>query len=250
MLEFLKKNGYSILKLFLIQIGMTVFGLMLTMATASNLSMMIVSCIATVILYMYLLYGQIWEVGAKDQILTIHQGQKPSPMKGFLISLCANALNILLAALIVLSFYNIPRLASGELTPTQLSSGNLTGTSAADKADEEAAKEWTEANVREYESFVAETPAFGLRFPKRDVRRAHHGVRAGQSLGEAAGLASCDTHLRSRVYSRHHRFQASSPEKEPEGSSSGPAVGRQSAQGLTDPHESPEKDIYLLGMRV
>ena len=162
MLEFLKKNGYSILKLFLIQIGMTVFGLMLTMATASNLSMMIVSCIATVILYMYLLYGQIWEVGAKDQILTIHQGQKPSPMKGFLISLCANALNILLAALIVLSFYNIPRLASGELTPTQLSSGNLTGTTAADPNDKVAAEKWTQANVEEYNKFQAETPAWAL----------------------------------------------------------------------------------------
>ena len=162
MLEFLKKNGYSILKLFLIQIGMTVFGLMLTMATAANRTVMIVSCAASVILYLYLLYAQIWEVGAKDQILMLHQGQKPSPAKGFLISLCANALNILLAALIVLAFYNIPRLASGELTPTQLSSGNLTGAALADQSDSEAAKEWTETNVREYEKFLAETPAWAM----------------------------------------------------------------------------------------
>ena len=162
MLEFFKKNGYSILKLFLIQIGMTVFGLMLAMATASNLSIMIVSCVAAVLLYMYLLYGQIWEIGAKDQILMQHQGKKPTPMKGFLISLCANALNILLALLIVISFYNIPRLASGEITPTQLSSGNLTGVSSSDLDDEEAAREWTEANVREYEAFIAETPAWAI----------------------------------------------------------------------------------------
>ncbi len=160
MLDFIKKNGYNIIKLFLIQIGMTVFGLMLAMSTASNLTIMIVSCVASVILYMYLLYGQIWEVGAKDQILTIHQGRKPSPMKGFLVSLCANALNILLAALIVLSFYNIPRLASGELTPTQLSSGNLTGTTVSDKADEESVKDWETANAREIEKMIAESPGW------------------------------------------------------------------------------------------
>ena len=156
MLEFFKKNGYSILKLFLIQIGMTVFGLMLTMATTSNLSIMIVSCVAAVLLYMYLLYGQIWEIGAKDQILMQHQGKKPTPMKGFLISLCANALNILLALLIVISFYNIPRFASGEITPTQLSSGNLIGTPVPD--DKETFNEWKEANTHEIEKFYAESP--------------------------------------------------------------------------------------------
>ena len=160
-MDFIKKNGYNILKLFLIQLGMTVFGLMLTMATASNRSLMIVSCAASVVLYLYLLYSQIWEIGAKDQIRIIHQSEKPEPVKGFLISLCANALNIILALLIVLAFYNIPRLASGEITPTQLSSGNLIGT-AADQSDEEAAREWTEANVREYEKFLAETPSWAI----------------------------------------------------------------------------------------
>ncbi len=178
MLKFLKENGYGIFKMFLIQIGMTVFGLMLAMATASSKSLLLAASVFAILFYLYLLYSMVWEAGAKDKIRVEHRNVNPQPWKGFAMSLIANIPNILLAVLIVISFMNIPKLASGEITPTQLSAGEFIVKTTSDDdiqgeviptADEELSDETVsntesqnEANTRAYEKFVAETPEWAL----------------------------------------------------------------------------------------
>ncbi|HHX54563.1 MAG TPA: hypothetical protein GX704_06610 [Clostridiales bacterium] len=176
MLKFLKENSYGIFKMFLIQIGMTVFGLMLAMATVSSKSLLLAGGIFAILFYMYLLYSMVWEAGAKDKIRIEHRNAEPQPWKGFAMSLVANIPNILLAVLIVISFYNIPKFASGEITPTQLSSGvmaaesvsaiqNDSDTAADGEADTDKTPDpevQSEANSRAYEEFIAGTPEWAL----------------------------------------------------------------------------------------
>ncbi len=100
MKSFLKENGYSIVKLFLNQIAITVFALMLSMATFSNRKTLLWVSIFSVLFFLYLNYSACWEIGAKDK-LRIDAGRMPmKPAKGLLLSLFANVPNFISALLI------------------------------------------------------------------------------------------------------------------------------------------------------
>ena len=99
MLDFLKENSYSMVRMFINQIGMTVFGTMLALATASNSTLLLASSIFSILFYLFLLYSMGWEIGAKDKIRIDGGRMKPFPTKGLLIALGANLPNILLALL-------------------------------------------------------------------------------------------------------------------------------------------------------
>lgn len=87
-------------KMFLDQIAMTVFGTMLSFATLKNEGLLLTSSIFSILFYLMLLYTVGWDIGARDKIRIDGGRMKPFPMKGFLIALGANTLNILLALLI------------------------------------------------------------------------------------------------------------------------------------------------------
>ena len=99
MIGFLKENSYSMVKMFVNQIGMTVFGTMLALATAGNDTLLLLSSIFAVLFYLFLLYSVGWEIGAKDKIRMDGGRMQPFPAKGFLIALGANLPNLLLAVL-------------------------------------------------------------------------------------------------------------------------------------------------------
>lgn len=87
-------------KLFLNQIAITVFALMLSMATFSNRKTLLFVSIFSILFFLYLNYSTCWEIGAKDK-LRIDAGRMPAkPTKGLLISLGANIPNLISAALI------------------------------------------------------------------------------------------------------------------------------------------------------
>ena len=110
---FFKKYGYTMLKLFLNQFAISLFGLTLAIAsTAAGLNMLAtVSSVFAVLFYLFLEYAVMWEVGAKDGI-TAKARQTPRRLwRGFVISVCANALNLLCAVLtLAQSVTNVPRL--------------------------------------------------------------------------------------------------------------------------------------------
>ncbi|MBQ8510215.1 MAG: hypothetical protein IJ493_09950 [Clostridia bacterium] len=86
-------------KMFINQIGMTMFGTMLALATTSNPTMLVLSSVFAVLFYLFLTYSMSWELGAKDKQKIDGGRMKPFPAKGLLISVGANVPNLLLALL-------------------------------------------------------------------------------------------------------------------------------------------------------
>ncbi len=99
MLAFLKEYSYSMVRMFVTQIGMTVFGTMLALAAAKNDSLLLACSIFSILFYLFLLYSMGWEIGAKDKIRIDGGRLERSSLRGLYIALGANLPNLLLALL-------------------------------------------------------------------------------------------------------------------------------------------------------
>ena len=97
--NFFKENSYNVIKLFLNQIGITVFGTMLALATSGNPSLLLFSSIFATLFLLVLDYNVCWEIGAKDKIRIDGGRLKPMNGKGALLSLLANVPNLILSLL-------------------------------------------------------------------------------------------------------------------------------------------------------
>lgn len=112
MKKFFNDGFDTITKLIVTQLGMTMFGLMVTMATrampgASNENdpmLLAVSFISTA-MYLVILYFHIWEKGAKDRIKVDGGRMDKQLLKGLYLSLVANSLNILLGVIMCSTYY-------------------------------------------------------------------------------------------------------------------------------------------------
>lgn len=94
-----REHSYSIVKMFINQIAIGIFGAMLSMATAaasSNTLSLVVSIFA-VIFYLFLIYTMTWEIGAKDKIAIDHKSKRKNVHTGLILSLIANIPNFLIA---------------------------------------------------------------------------------------------------------------------------------------------------------
>lgn len=105
MISFLKSHSYLIFRCIAIQLGMTMFGLVLSMATVNNEALQLVVGIFSVLFYLYLLIDAAFSVGLKEQPKVAAGRAKAEPYTGLLVSLCANALNIALAIAIWVGFF-------------------------------------------------------------------------------------------------------------------------------------------------
>lgn len=113
MLKFLKNNSYLIVRIILNQIGMTMFGLMTSMAAAAvdnSLSgggevrrtcMTWVSVFA-ILFYMYINYMAMKEEGQKDKIRLDAGRAEYTPLRGLGIGFASSFLNIVLGVVIVI----------------------------------------------------------------------------------------------------------------------------------------------------
>ena len=108
-MKFIKENSYDILRLYINQIGITIFSLLLYFPvldlkneTTSERLMVVVSFSATAFLFA-LIYTAAWEWGAKDKIRVDAGRMDPHPTKGLLIGLVANSINGILAFISVVS---------------------------------------------------------------------------------------------------------------------------------------------------
>lgn len=91
------KNGLDlIVKMCVTQIGMTMFGLMLSFATKANETLLLISSIFSIIFYLFLLYVHTWEHGARERLKVDGGRLKYRPLTGLYLSLIANSLNIIL----------------------------------------------------------------------------------------------------------------------------------------------------------
>ena len=103
MKEFLKKYGYTMVKLFVNQFAIALFGIGLWWVSmyAGNKTLQIVTSIGAVVFYLFLLYAHMWELGAKDGISAEARHTDRKLWCGFAIGAGANVLNLLLAVLML-----------------------------------------------------------------------------------------------------------------------------------------------------
>lgn len=104
-MKFLKENSYDIVRLFINQIGITIFSLILYFAAAQSeddgtslLISLLISVFATVF-YMVLIYSASWDYGAKDKIRVDAGRMEAMHHKGLYLALLANVPNFLLILL-------------------------------------------------------------------------------------------------------------------------------------------------------
>ena len=113
MKAFFRRYDYNIVKMFLYQFAISLFGSTLAMATTSsgnsNLTLVVSICAAA--FYLFLLYVMVWDIGAQDKI-SVDTGKKEyKPLTGLILSLIANIPNFIIAILFSIGY---PSMAAGE----------------------------------------------------------------------------------------------------------------------------------------
>lgn len=106
MKDFLGKYSYGIVKMFVTQFVISLFGALLAMATASSGNdtlTLAVGCFA-MLFYLFLIYDMMWEIGAKDKI-SVDVGKKEyRPFTGLWMALIASIPSIIIAILYTIAY--------------------------------------------------------------------------------------------------------------------------------------------------
>ena len=106
-MKFIKDNSYDIVRLFINQIGITIFSLVLYTAAgfveddALGSTIRLWLSVFATLFYFSLIYIVAWECGAQDSLKIANKRIERNPFKGFLMALTANAPNLFLAAVAV-----------------------------------------------------------------------------------------------------------------------------------------------------
>ncbi len=115
MKDFFSRHSYDMVKMFLNQFAIAVFGFSLTIVflKAENPTMRNVVGVCSVLFYLFLLYTMTWDVGYRDKVSTEAGIRRRNAHKGALISLCANLPNFVFALFIMLaSLFSVELLSS------------------------------------------------------------------------------------------------------------------------------------------
>lgn len=115
MKSFFSTHSYNMVKMFLNQFAIAVFGFVLVLASgkADNVVLRNVTSAFSILFYLFLLYVMTWEIGFRDKVSVETGRKKRNPFTGALISLCANSINFILAIFITLaSLFNVEALSN------------------------------------------------------------------------------------------------------------------------------------------
>jgi hypothetical protein len=104
MKEFWKSNSYNIVKCFLNQIAIAMFGLMIALATMQNETMLLVGSLFSIGFYLFLTYYMFWEIGGKDRIQEDAGRRNKTPLRGLIVALIASVPMILMAILLLVTY--------------------------------------------------------------------------------------------------------------------------------------------------
>lgn len=101
-----RQYSYSVIKMFINQFAISIFGVVLAMATAASNNNALTICVSvfSILFYLFLIYTMTWEIGAKDRISVDCGKKKFRPLTGLVLSLCANIPNLILAILYTIAF--------------------------------------------------------------------------------------------------------------------------------------------------
>ena len=105
MKPFFRQYSYSMVKMFVNQFAISIFGAVLAMATfKAHRGITIAVSVCAIVFYLFLLYTMTWEIGAKDRV-SVDSGKKAyRPHTGLTLSLFANMPNFLLALIFTVSY--------------------------------------------------------------------------------------------------------------------------------------------------
>lgn len=107
-MRFLKEHSYDVIRLYINQIGITIFSLLLYFSSSSldggiALKLKVGISVFATLFYFVLLYTAAWDWGAND-IIRIDAGrQKKSIFKGAILSLVSQGINFILAGVCILT---------------------------------------------------------------------------------------------------------------------------------------------------
>lgn len=107
-MRFIKKNSYDIIKLYINQIGIAIFSLVLYTAIGMidsetlPMPLKIGVSVFAILFYFVLIYTVTWEIGAKDKIRVDAGKEKCVMSKGFLMGLFANLPNFIFTFICIL----------------------------------------------------------------------------------------------------------------------------------------------------
>lgn len=106
MLLFLKKRSYDIVKMFINQLALSIFGNALALATGENMSgLRIATGIFSVGFYLFLIYIMLWDLGAKEHHRLERGEEGQTKFTGLYMALVASAPNMILAVLVTLGTF-------------------------------------------------------------------------------------------------------------------------------------------------
>lgn len=101
MLLFLKKRSYDIVKMFINQLALSIFGNALALATGETMSgLRIATSLFSVGFYLFLIYIMLWDLGAKERHRLERGEEGQTKLSGLYMALVASAPNLLLAILV------------------------------------------------------------------------------------------------------------------------------------------------------
>lgn len=106
MKSFFRQHSYNIIKMFVNQFAISLFGIVLAMATlaAESNILAIVCSIFSIAFYLFLIYTMVWEIGAKDRISVDYGKQSHHPYTGLWLGIVSNLPNILIAVLYTIGY--------------------------------------------------------------------------------------------------------------------------------------------------
>ncbi len=102
-MKFIKANSYEIVRFIVIQLGLSIFGLVLTMACHSlNPTLLLPVSLFSIGFYLFLVYSVAWENGSKDKI-RVDAGRLPDRKgRGFAVMLLAQGPYLILTSLMLI----------------------------------------------------------------------------------------------------------------------------------------------------
>lgn len=107
-MQYFRENSKLISRLFINQIGMTIFGMVLTMAvmhsTNNNARLTVAVSVFSILFYLCLIYNVMWEEGARNIIRVKAGRMEKDTLFSLKASLLASVPNFALAALLLISY--------------------------------------------------------------------------------------------------------------------------------------------------
>ena len=95
-MKIFKENSYDIVRLYVNQLGIMIFTMLLVFAGGQNTTLGIIISLFSTVFYLVLIYYVVWEIGAKDKIRIEGGKAEPCKYKGLVMGLWANVPNLVL----------------------------------------------------------------------------------------------------------------------------------------------------------